>query len=176
MGWIWLLFVAFAVFSNLMEKAAKQRRPSGLPRKDQGGGSPAPKPVAFPPFFFENDDEIEKPLPVREVKAGPEPVGQDQPGKSRSRSVKSMTKKPRMSRSKRTNSSWDDEFDHESMADLKMTELSEDLNEDTGLDGFPIGLENRQGGYESQQFLSAIVLAQVMARPDFKTTPWQRRL
>src|SRR5690554_336329 len=67
MGWLWLMFMVFAVLSNLMEKAAKVQRPADLPRKEQDGGSPAPRPVAFPPFFLEESEEEEEPLPVKEV-------------------------------------------------------------------------------------------------------------
>ena len=172
MGWLWLLFLVFTVLSNLMEKVAKEKRSSNVPRKDQGGGSPAPRPVAFPPFFFEEfEEEREKPLLVEEVNAE-----QEVTTRSQLELPKASTGQPRTNRGQRMVSFRDDEFEQVSMADLEMTGFSKTLEEDTGRRVVPTERKNIQVERESEEFLAAIVLAQVMARPDFKTIPWQRKL
>ncbi len=169
MGWLWFIFLIFAVLSNLMEKAAKMNRPSDLPRKGQGGGSPAPRPVAFPPFFWEVEEEEAKPVPVQEGNAEPETAGPSLLEKADRAPAQHVEKRQK---------SWNDEFSQVPQDDYAFQEMT-GFNDTLPQAAKQTALseqENLQEEMEHDEFLSAIVLAQVLARPDFKTVPWQRRL
>lgn len=167
MGWLWLIFVVFTVLSNLMEKAAKVQRPSDLPRKNEGGSPPSPPPVAFPPFFWEESEAEEEPLTVEEANAGRETVMQHQSEKIERRPLPSLAQ-PQKARK--------DELDQVALDDLAWEEMSGYNEGETKQKAAAVERENLPEEGESADLSSAIVLAQVLARPDFKTIPWQRRL
>ena len=173
MAWIWLLFAVFSILANILEKAAKnQRPPEAPPLKNKERAPSAPKPVAFPPFFFgEEEEETEKPIVIKDQDFGERSVDQGGSLASSEQIEKtfSATKKlqTNLDFRDRIRASSEAELDHDPFEQYSLNDYSEDWLVDS---------EESQWGEERKQFLSALVLAQVMTRPDFRTTPWQRRL
>jgi hypothetical protein len=170
MGWIWFLFILFSVISSIIEKVAKTQQPQRASRPgktgEKGRTKPlAPRPVAFPPFFLdeEEDDSEELLLDIPEA-TKPE--------------IKWAEKETIGLESFGTMGKWemlveDEVFDETFDDDILSMEL---MDEDFGLEKDFVEKDEVRAGIKTGDFYSALLLAQVIARPDFKTIPWKRRL
>lgn len=172
MGWIWFLFILFSVISSIIEKVAKTQQPQGAPRPgktgEKGNTKPlTPRPVAFPPFFFDEEEDDSEEL-LLDIPESPEPKI------SRARAEKKTTQKEPFDTLEKWEMSFEDEVLDETFDDDVLS--MELMDEDFGLEKDFMEKDEAREGIKTEDFYSAFLLAQVIARPDFKTIPWKRRL
>ncbi len=172
MGWIWILFILISVISNIFEKVAKTQQTQRIPRPgrtgegEKGSKNPsAPRPVAFPPFFLEEEEDYNKGI-IPEVTKSIEP--------EISRVEEKTTSPGPLDTKGKGKIPFEEEFSEETFDDdiLSMESMDEDFGQEKDF------VEKDESGekIETKDFYSAFLLAQIIARPDFKTIPWKRRL
>jgi hypothetical protein len=181
--WIWLIFLLFSAVAGLLEKLAKQKM-----EKPARPAPRSPRPPGEGRFFL---DELEKkinqgrPWPAREGTApgerpGPGPRLEERPALGERRGPVSL----------------EDEY---LMPSLWEEETTTGQEEEWAGDGGAVWETKGDGGrvirdksspveqsweeplpgqewIKPGTFLPALVLAQVLQRPDFRVLPWQRRL
>lgn len=168
MGWIWLLFVAFSVLGNLLEKLATEQKSSRPVKPGKEGGQPIPqgKPFSFPfpPFLMGELEAESRPtesMPGHKPDLMPAPDGKI--------ALEKPTNHPREQGEFSENEDWERLFDQKDGFD----------EEDYGAaypDAVESDLENLYGQMIDAPLLyDALVLAHVLPRPDFRTVPWRRR-
>ncbi|NLY89008.1 MAG: hypothetical protein GX085_05240 [Firmicutes bacterium] len=163
MEWIWLLLVLFSVLGSLIERIEKARRKPAPPSP----GSPHPPGEGR--FFLDEPEEKKNP---------------GRPGERTAREVQT----PAYRRPTETMDLDDGDFvpafwEEETTAGPKWA--GEDWETQRRIEHKPsppvkeAGREEPLLGerwQEPEAFLSALVLAQVLKRPDFRALPWQRRI
>lgn len=169
MGWLWVIFVLFSVLASIFEKMGKilgdpeapapdRKRSAGTdPDQDQ---PPAPFPGRPRKVFPQNKPEptafpVEKHTPVE---LRDQPKQQEDLLTAEERDI--LLRLP---------------METESEAPFLTDFCEEDLlRQEDRLAEHVAPPEGWEG--EGPSFRSAFVLAQVLARPDFSTVPWRRRI
>lgn len=154
MEWIWVIILLFSVFSNLMEKMAKERQ-----RTESKADSPG--------------EELETP-PVRPTESLPRMRPEPTPVWQETLPDRKLPDHPQAQKGLVTAEEWNQLFNPEQ--DLNEGDAMDMFAEAKDWE-FPDSGE-WQGSEESraQQLVDAFVLAHALSRPDFRTIPWRRRL
>jgi hypothetical protein len=154
MEWIWVIILLFSVFSNLMEKMAKERERTESSTESRG-------------------EELEKP-PVRPTEPWPKMRPEPTPYWPETVQEQKLPDHPQAEKGLVTEEEWNQLLGPEQ--DLNETEAM-------GMSAKAKDWEftDRDAGQESeersvQQLVDAFVLAHALSRPDFRTIPWRRRL
>jgi len=162
MGWVWVIFALISVLANLLEKMGKELQapqPSAPDRKGRVGTDEDRAPVET---FPRTPTEVS---PRHKPKPAPIPVGDLAPAQlpdypNQHEDLLTAEEKDILLRP---------QLEFEAEDPLLLTWCEEDLitEKDT--------LEEVRED-EGSAFRSAFILAQVLARPDFTTVPWRRRI
>ncbi|NLW10320.1 MAG: hypothetical protein GX036_10780 [Firmicutes bacterium] len=171
MDWIWLIFVLFSVVAGLLEKLAKQKMER--PARPAPG---SPHPPGEGRFFLDEPEEKKNPSRPgertwREVQApaGRRPATPMSPGGEPVFWAEDIIAGPEegwVGESSETGEFWESQQD-----EIGRIRRKPFPGEESREEPLPPG-----GWKEPEVFLSALVLAHVLKRPDFRTLPWQRRL
>ncbi|NLY90043.1 MAG: hypothetical protein GX081_00345 [Firmicutes bacterium] len=162
MGWVWVIFVLVSVLANFLEKMGKQAPGRSAPdRKGKADLDENWMPTeAFPGTSTED-------FPPRKPKPAPVSVGNYAPAQlpdhpKQQEDLLTVEEREILLRPQRELVTEDPFF---------IAFREEDLipPEDTRTEG-----EERES--EGWSFRSAFILAQVLARPDFTSLPWRRRI
>lgn len=162
MEWIWLIFVLFSIIGGIMERSGKTKRKTSSPAR-------RPEKPSYPPGegqFFLDEEWEEKNVSSRGETTGRE---MEAPGHARSFSGGDLT--PAFWEEETTVTAGPGELAGKLRA-MHAGDFDEDmLEEESGQQ-----VQQMQRWRDPEAFLSALALAQVLKRPDFKTIPWQRRI
>lgn len=181
MEWIWLLFVLFSVLGGLLERLEKAKKKWAEPEP----ASPPSPPPNEGRFFLDEPEVKKKPVRPRE-RPGLEVRPPDLAGAPAGRRPAESTdfagedlipafweeepipgpEKEWAAGPGETGEFWETHQAEPGKIRPKLTPLKESRDE-------PLP----EGGWQGlEAFLPALVLAEVLRRPDFKSFPWQRRL
>lgn len=178
MDWIWLFFVLFSLVASLLEKSAKLKRENPAP---PAPGSP------YPPGegrFFRDEPEKKK-TPARPGLGERPGLGQRPQPKVRIPTVKRPMEAMSLDDEYLMPAFWEEETTAGPGGAGDSDEVWGTQRDDPGATRdkpFPVERSREEeplpgeGWKKPETFLSALVLAHVLKRPDFRTLPWQRRV
>lgn len=164
MGWLWVLFLLFSVLANLLEKMGKGLVTPEAPERKRRNG-------------WEEDGRPAEPLPAertREVFPRPKPeLAPVSAEKHTAGRAAHSRQSEDLLTAEEENLLLRPPLAPETEDSFRATWREENLL--AGENSLTAGEEGEEEG-EGSSFRSAFVLAQVLARPDFTTVPWRRRI
>ncbi|HHT48797.1 MAG TPA: hypothetical protein GXZ98_05855 [Firmicutes bacterium] len=160
MDWLWLIIILFSALASLWEKMDKQQQGDQRPVPDR------PEETAWGDWtsMDTTPGETREAFPPRNPKPIPVPVGDFTPTQ--------LPDRPKQHDDLLTA----EERDHLFRPQEDLEDEDRDIIAFTREDLSTLDLAEGRRAEERSPFLTAFTLAQVLARPDFRTVPWRRRL